>query len=301
MKHAGAIVALSLAIACAEAPRGGTVGGNDLQAGEDVVGPDVAATVDGHGIARATVIASAQAAGVEPTVALRRLEDEALLAQAAAEAGFADDPDVERASRQALVQALLARTAEAHDPNITDAQVEAAFESNLERWESPETRASQHLLVRVAEDAPEEAQADARRTAEDHLSRLRGSMDAAAALRAMQRRAPADDGILVEDVPALSRRGQADPAYLAALFGAPGPGLVPEVTRSSFGYHVIVLAEIAPAMETPREEALATLRAELEAQARSRWTLAWIQQLVARHPVSVRPDVHAHLAAMGAP
>ena len=72
----------------------------------------------------------------------------------------------------------------------------------------------------------------------------------------------------------------------------------PELVRSAFGWHIIFVSGIEAAQETPREEALATLRAEMEAAARARWTLTWIQQLVASHPVSVAPDAHARLASI---
>jgi hypothetical protein len=278
---------------CGDADRGGASGGGPTLGarGDAEVGGGVVSTVNGHPITLTEVERAARAAGVPPRLALRRLQDEALLAAAAAAAGAADRPEVRRAARRAMVQALLEREVEGRvtGASIDRAELEAAFEADLERWESPAQRRSVHVLARLPPEASAEAVAAAEAWIRDTHARLAAADEPAAAILALRRRPPEalPFEVTVEEVPPLERGAEADEAYLAAIFALDAEGLVPEPVRSSFGWHAIAVTEVTPAREVPREEAIETLRDERVAARRAERLRAWIPELAERHPVEV--------------
>lgn len=261
--------------------------------GPAAVGGRVVSTVDGHPITVDQVAAAARAAGVTPEVALRRLQDEALLAAAARRAG-AGVHEGARGARQVMVQALLAEEVERRvRPDAIDAaELEAAYQANLGRFERPEQRESVHLLARVTEGAPAGAEAAARAWIAEQHRIVSESPDPEAAVLAFQSLPPRDRRfeVLAERVPPQRRAGAADPAYLAALFRPDGPGVVDAPVQTSFGWHVVVVTEVEPAWEATREEALATLRDERLAALRHARLGELLSELAARTAIEVDPE-----------
>ena len=274
------------------------------------LGAGVLARVGSTSITRAEVERAARDARIPPQLALRRLEDEALLAAAAER--FESDPQVRRVTRQAAVQALLAAEVEARVglDRVDEALVERQLEESLARFERPERRGSTHLLIPVDEG---EDDASARAYVESVVARLgaaeaggdgsEGAEGALAALRAIASE-PGPSDRRVEDVPPLARTDAAAPEYLDALFERSAPGPVGRAVRSRFGWHAIVLTDIAPRWEASREEALATLRAERLAELRAGALGRLIERLAGETRVELRAEAIELLAPVtegGAP
>ncbi len=267
MTRAGSLLAAALLAACGPSDADGP-GATTHSRGSAELGGEVVATVDGYPITRGEVEAAARAAGVSPRVALARLTDELLLALAAERRGLGPSAAVERAARQARVQLLLRDTVEAEPVEITGAEIEAAFDANPSRFQAPERRLSAHVLARVVDAAHE---ADARRFVEEIHAELAAADDPVATALSIRRR-PLDAlpfEIVVQEVDGLAADADTDRAYVDALFAAPAEGVLAAPVRTSMGWHAIVLTRIEPERATPRDEALATLRAEREAVRRS--------------------------------
>jgi hypothetical protein len=251
-----------------------TTDGGARVLGGAVVGGRVVSTVDGHPIELELVAHAARSAGVDPELALRRLQDEELLAGAAARAGLDRDPEVERAARRAAVQALLARTVEREitEEDLDRAAIEAAYDAAPTRYDRPERRRSTYALASVPSgDAAGWAAAEA--WARTVLAEVTAAPEAEAALLAVRRRSFEGQPfqVEVEDVPPLARTDVAEPTYLDALYEVSAPGLVPHVVRTSLGWHVVVVTEIEPAIRLTRDEAIERLLGEALAARRAAW------------------------------
>lgn len=271
--------------------------------GDAVVGGQVVSTVDGHPITLADVRHAVEITGVEPELALRRLQDELLLTEAARRAGYADDEEARQVARRVAVQRLLAEEVEAaHGPEEVDpAELEAAFEENLARFETPERRASVTVSARPPENAPPGAAQAARAFAAEVWRELAAADDPSLAAFAVQRRVlpnlPFE--VSVDEVDPLSRRDEESHAYLDALFAAEAPGLLPELVQTEVGFHAVVLTEIVPASELTREEALDVLRDERVARARAEALGELVAEIGGRTQVQV--DVGTTRAALASP
>lgn len=249
----------------------------------------IVATVDGVDISLREVEDVVRRTGLSPRQALTRLEEEVVLARAAEAEGMGDDdPEVRDVERRAAVQALLAREIEERirPETIPDEEVAERLLRDLPMFAQPERRASVHVLARPIRDAPPEADAAAERFARRVLSELMAEADPAAA--AERYRDENVEGrtfeILVEAVPAARREGDLAAPYAAGLFGPTALGLVPEVVHSRFGWHVIVVTEILPPWEMPREEAESLVRRQLAVEARAAALVALEDRLMAEHP-----------------
>lgn len=264
--------------------------------GDAQVGGEIVSTVDGHPITLDEVADAARGAGVPPAVALARLQDELLLANAATHAGHARDDE----ARRARVHALLEREVEARvqGEGIDPSSLEAARLEQSERFERPERRTSVHVLARIDSGADPSVEAAAARW----IQGIRGELEAAqnqpaqnpeALALAMRRRS--HDGlpfeVLVEEVGALGRAGAADPAYLAALFESDELGPTSAPVRSTFGWHAVVRTSIEPAWRASADEAVETLRTERLAVLRAERLASFVQELSARTEINVDRQV----------
>ncbi|MCA9605852.1 MAG: peptidyl-prolyl cis-trans isomerase [Myxococcales bacterium] len=266
--------------------------------GSAQVGGEVVATVDGHPITRAEVEAAARAGGVRPTVALRRLEDELILALAAERHASVPDPSVRRAMRQAEVQALLARTVEASEAAIDPARLEEAYAENPGRFVAPEERRSCHVLA-VVPPGIEEPLAEA--WIREVVAELEAAPDPVAEALSIRRRRldqlPFE--VVVQEVVGLTRENASDQAYVDALFSLPTEGVVPHPVRSEQGWHAIVLTRIEPARHTPRADALAILRDEAVARHRAGELEQLEAEIAHRTPRFLAPNLPQLLSLPG--
>jgi hypothetical protein len=253
------------------------------------VGGQVVSTVDGEAITVAEVEEVVRLTGLGPLAALRRLQEERALAHRAAASPVADDPEVAAATRRALVRQLLASEVEApHPPEaIPAAAVEQRAREISGALASPETRRASHVMVALPADAPEARVDAAFRLARRMRDELRAQPSPSAALDAYAGRQGAFD-VVVERLDPMPR-DELEQTFADALFEAPGSGLVEEPVRSSYGVHVIVLEEIVPPWEVPREEWEPVLRRQLAAEARVAATEALVERLASRTPVTIAP------------
>lgn len=262
-----------------------------LASGDSSVGGDIVATVDGVGIGVADVEALARAEQLAPLEALRRLEGELLLARASERAGAGDVDEADAEARRAAVRALLHRVIEpAHTPEGVSAEtLDARHREIASALSAPETRRAGHALVQLPADAPEARVDAAMRLAQ----RIRGELATLSDPEAALDRYAGTEGafeVAVEHLPAMAHE-RLERSFADALFGAAAPGLLPGLVRTSYGVHVIVLAEIVPPWEVPREEWEPTLRRQIAAEARARATEELAEQLRERAPVSVSARV----------
>jgi peptidyl-prolyl cis-trans isomerase D len=207
--------------------------------------------------------------------ALAALLARELLAVAAARRGFDEGAAVERVATQAMVQRLLAEEVEAPLPPsaFSDDEVRARYEGD-DRFVAPERRSSRHLLARFpARLARVDAFADeVREPVREVLAPILETVKAAGGIDPA---APAPEATLpegmtwvVEEVPPFGPDGSLDPAYRDALFSLPGPGVVPRIVESTFGFHLIEVTEVTPARRVPFAEAEPALRREMAVEAR---------------------------------
>lgn len=95
--------------------------------GEDRVGGDVIATVDGVAIVASEVRRVTGELGATPLETLRLLEDEELLAAAAERRGFDERADVRRVERRAAVQRVLVELEQTQSEEVTEEELESEF------------------------------------------------------------------------------------------------------------------------------------------------------------------------------
>src|SRR5262245_10192642 len=119
---------------------------------------------------------------------------------------------------------------------VTDEQLRAAYEQERERFETPEQRHAQHILVEI----PEGQEDAARAQAEGIVARLRGGEDFAAVAAEVS----ADAGTKAQggDLGWLAR-GMLPGAFEDALF-AMQVGQISEPVRGDDGLHIIRLEEV---------------------------------------------------------
>jgi predicted regulator of Ras-like GTPase activity (Roadblock/LC7/MglB family) len=217
--------------------------------GNAEVGGDVVATVDGVPITVAEVERAARLGHVSPETALRRLEDELLLARAAEAAGV-DAREARQAVRRAAVQRLLAAEVEPVT-EVDEAEIEAAYAESPDRYARPERRRSLHVMVAHAVGEAGEA------WIRELHARAAAAEDPVSVLLGVRRRPTGEPpfDVVVEEVEPFAPDADTDPAYLAALFGPGEEGLLPDVVRTEIGWHVVHLSEIQPAERPTREEA----------------------------------------------
>jgi hypothetical protein len=258
----------------AHARDAGAAGAGAQARGDGRVGGAVVSTVHGEAITRGEVELVARETGLSPLEALRRLQEEHVLAAHAVAAGHGDAPEVEDAARRAAVQALLAARIESEitPASVPEESVRERREQQRARFQRPERRRSAHLVARVAPDAPPEAWAAAERFVRRAIERLRAAEDPVAEARAIAEEAGEGRTFraVFEELPPVHRDGGLAPEYIAPLFAARELGVLPEPVRTSFGYHAILLQEILFPWEAPPEEVEATIRRELCLELRAR-------------------------------
>jgi parvulin-like peptidyl-prolyl isomerase len=251
----------------------------------------VVGSVDGQPIRANDVDRLAQVGGMAPQAALARLTAERLLEDEAERRGYGARLETEHVARQALVQALLERAVEqAPETQVSQSEIDAAYAAARDRFEVPERRTATHVLAALPKNASPEQDRAARDFIADAIRRLRSSADREATLEALRSEKPADFQVQVQQLPAAPAHGMFVQEFADALFSLSAPGVVPEPVRTPFGYHAIVLTNIEPAHSTPRAQADATLRGELETKKRKARLEAVLDELKSRARVTYVPD-----------
>jgi peptidyl-prolyl cis-trans isomerase D len=148
---------------------------------------------------------------------------------------------------------------------ISEDDLRTYYEQNRARLGRPERRRASHILVQVPAQAPESDAEKAKVKAQALLTQVR---DASAERFAASARAQSDDAgskVGGGDLDWFTRDSMVKP-FADAAFAATGIGLVDEVIRSEFGFHIIRVTGIEPAQTKPFSEVRDQLESELKKQ-----------------------------------
>jgi peptidyl-prolyl cis-trans isomerase D len=151
-----------------------------------------------------------------------------------------------------LAMADIAATVE-----VTEEQLRATYEMERDRFETPEQRHAEHILVEI----PEGQEDAARGKAEAIVARLRGGEDFAAVAAAES----ADAGTKAQggDLGWISRGGFLVGPFEDALY-ALQVGAISDPVRTEAGFHIIRLAEVRAGAVQPFEAVREEIAAELK-------------------------------------
>lgn len=147
---------------------------------------------------------------------------------------------------------------------ISDDVLQAYYDQNSRSFGTPEERSASHILISVASDASEKEQQAARDKAEHLLEQLRADPDSFAAMA----EAESDDRFSAKkggDLGSFQENKGIDERISEATFKLAEVGDISDPVRSDFGYHIIRLTGITPAVIPSFEE----LRPQLEDQFRT--------------------------------
>ncbi len=197
-----------------------------------------------------------------------------LLAREAMRRGLAATDDVRRATAAAAVPRLLKQTFEpgADATTIPRGTVQRAYERNLGMFVRPELRSADHILVGTPEFKPfasPEAEEAARRLADRIASQLRASPPGdAAAFRATGEAFKVEGeraglGVKVETISPFPLEGPLVRPFSEATFALQAPGQISAPVLTAFGFHVIRLEGVEPALNRSFAEAEAEIRERL--------------------------------------
>ena len=243
----------------------------------------VVAEVDGRPISLATLQAAvaAEGAAADPRAVLERLITYELLYPRAVQAGLASDPEVVQVARQRAVQRLIAEEFESRTriADVPERHLKTAFKRNERVYNHPNLMKLTHIIVLVAEDAPEPDLAAARALAEQlhaQVAALQPAERTHAGLRALIR--PHKAGAIklrAEDLGWKARNSPLVEDFLVAAFALTEDGQVSPVSKTKFGFHVIVRLgwqdELVQTYEDVRDDVLARLHPEWQQAEFMQW------------------------------
>ena len=159
--------------------------------------------------------------------------------------------------------------------SVSEAEIQAEYEQNKASYGTAEERKASHILLQLAADASDEAVAATRKKAEDLLA---GIIADPATFGEVARRASDDPGSADRggDL-GFFARGAMVKAFEDAAFAAQ-PGVLPDVVRSEFGFHIIRLDEIRPSTVPTLADMHDRLKTELLDKAAARRFLEVAEQ-----------------------
>jgi parvulin-like peptidyl-prolyl isomerase len=294
IKPAASIVVCVCLSACGEHVSG-FLHGNETAEVVDVSG-DVVSRVEGSAIGVIEVERLAQVGNLPPNAALLRLQAERLLGQEAKARGYGRHSQTELVARQALVQELLSDAVEPVE--VETAEIEGAYQAQKARFSQPEKRRGTHLLAIPTAAAGPRAALSAEAFVLQTIRALQSSQDPQATLLAAQTESSGDFSVVVQELPLAANDGTFVPEFSRALFSVPAPGVVPDVVKTEFGYHAILVREIVPARNEPQSVAFETLRGELATRKQAQRLEVLLSDLRKRTPVKFAPDAQKILASL---
>jgi peptidyl-prolyl cis-trans isomerase D len=162
---------------------------------------------------------------------------------------------------------VLDSAAVAAQVTVSDADIKSYYDNNLSRYTTPEERRASHILVSVKKDAPAAELAAAKAKAEGLLAQVRKNpADFAKVAKAnSQDTASAEMG---------GDLGYFGPGMMVKPFedaaGKLKQGEISDLVQSDFGYHIIEVTGIKPAVIKPIDEVKADIGAEIKKQLAAR-------------------------------
>ncbi len=253
--------------------------------GGDDVGGETVATVDGVGISIDEVEAMVSRTGLSPEQALRKLEEQELLAAEARRRGLGARRETREAGERAMIQRYLIERVEGvvTPASITDEAMRTRYEAQRDRYVRPALRRSTHLLFEVPEDASPEVVREKQREA----ARVLREAEHGDAATVLATEAEAGPGRRLEELPPFPRQGALEEPYARALFETPPGELYPAAVRTRYGFHVILVTEEIPGETTTFEEAMPEIRDALVVEGRAALLSRLLRELGAERPVQL--------------
>ena len=133
---------------------------------------------------------------------------------------------------------------------VTDADIRMYYELHSDEFRTPEMVRARHILIAVAENAPEKEKTEAREKAEDILQKLKSGGDfAKLAAEYSDDRGSRDRGGEI----GFFARGRTDPRFEKVAFSLK-PGEISDVVETKFGYHIIQTEEKKESSVRPLDE-----------------------------------------------
>jgi hypothetical protein len=257
------------------------------------IASEVVALVDGRPITGAEVSTQARAAGTDARTALAALVDAELLAADAERRGLHDDPAVVDAQRRALARRWLTTTFEREltPADIPESELRDAFERQRARFDHPELLETIHILApatRMDDATREPLLRERARQVSERAQGVRSATEFSALAAAMS-----DERVRLRAEPVTTaRRGSTEPAFADAAFalvrdGASSP---PVALAVAGGWSVIYRVRRLPEEHRGFAEVEPLLRDELWPDFRGRELLRRLDELVARHAVTVHAE-----------
>jgi hypothetical protein len=259
-------------------------------------GEVVVATVGGTPITAARVAAHAQAIGRPPRAALEDLIAFELLAQEAARRGAGADPEVAEARKREAARRFLQQEFEAHHrpEDIPDAELRTQYQRNLRHFEHPELSEVISALFNARRGRATKAElARAQARAQELTARLKAEQpkDGKTARQIMELFEGDTQQPMRIDEFTTWPGAPADPDWLKVALTLRRPGQISEPVRSEYGWHVIYLKHITPALKTPEPAALAVVRRELHPLWQRAAFSRFLDELQAKHAVTLHPEL----------
>jgi hypothetical protein len=259
----------------------------------------VVALVGGQQVDRATVERIARARSVSPQAARDAAVRDALLA-AAARADLAGFGIVASAERSILARALLEQfDQQARARPVTKAEVAEMTARRWAEFDRPVSARTAHAVARVnkpEDDAPARALAEriahelaAVTDPEEFVKRAKEVP--AGSVKVVAERLPpvtADGRVVQLNAPPGAPTRTFDPAYARAANALRSVGDKSPVTKTEFGYHVILLEERMEAKRVPLEQRRELLADEIMDNRAHRMQEQLLQQARLSHPVEVQ-------------
>jgi peptidyl-prolyl cis-trans isomerase C len=260
----------------------------------------VVAEVDGAPVYEDCVAIQAAAHALDRRAALDECIAFELLAQEAERRGLAAHPEVRRAQKNESARRLIDEEFLARYPapsSVARSELEAVRRELLLRYERPEHRETTYVRVPVpVEEYPPGSPADAEAGA---------LMERVHAALAGRRNLTKDDvqqamvdvigerKMEVADIHPIHRRDRIVEPYLAATFAIPEPGMVSPPFRTDWGWDIVLLQKIHPAVNRSVDDA----KDELFEILRRRLFQQWVASLVGRARTEIHEDTLARLQA----
>lgn len=256
---------------------------------------EVVATVNGAPIYAADVARQGAGRGVSAAQALDELIAAELLAQEAFRRGLVDDADVVERARKERVRVFMRKVFEPTfdgPEDMPQAEVDNALRHPQvkSRYDHPTYHTVAYTRADVKKKAPPEAAAAAEALAKAFAERARAvrpaTQEAFWALAKEMKLNPS-----TRQVYTTSLLGPAERTFAAAAFTLTKPGDISEATRTPWGWDVLFLREVVPAVHLTRAEAEADFRTRFFEDARKDAFQRWLNALTARHKVTTRPEL----------